>query len=98
MAEPDAQSNSPAVGETKSASSEPSTPDLTLETCFENSITPEAGATRSQVIERTQMWMWGKQIMEAERGFDEYVRTGRLVEVGLNAHRKPLYKLSERPD
>jgi len=96
--EPDAQSNSPAVGETRSASSEPPTPDLTLEMCFENSITPEAGVARSQVIEHAQTRRRGRKVAEAERGFDEYARTGKIVEVWRNAHRKPLYRLSERPD
>ena len=36
--------------------------------------------------------------MEARRGFDEYVRTGRLVQVGQDTHRKPLYKLAEYLD
>ena len=97
MAEPGAQPNRHMDEKTKS-SSKPSILDLALEMCFDNPITRETGVTRSQVIERVQMWMWGKQIMEAERGFYEYVRTGRLVEVWRNAHRKPLYRLSERPD
>lgn len=93
--EPEALPAVPIVGQPKAADPKRSVLDATLEICFDSPITRETGVTRSQAIEHVQMWMWSRQIMEAERGFDEYVRTGRLVEVGRNAHRKPLYKLSE---
>ena len=72
--------------------------DLTLKRCFKNPFTRETGVTRYKVIEQVQMWMWSDEIIKAERGFDEYVRTGRLVQVGQDIHRKPLYKLAEHLD
>ncbi len=72
--------------------------DLTLELCFENPFTRETGVTRYEVIEHVQTWMWSDEIIKARRGFDEYVRTGRLVQVGQDIHSKPLYKLAEHLD
>ena len=52
--------------------------------------------TRYEVIEYVRTWMWSKEVMEAERGFDEYVRTGRLVKVGQDRSGEEFYKLSKR--
>ena len=72
--------------------------DLALKICFKSRTTRETGVTRYEVIEHVQMWMWSEEIIKARRGFDEYVRTGRLVQVGQDIHRKPLYKLAEHLD
>ena len=72
--------------------------DLTLKRCFKNPFTRETGVTRYKVIEQVQTWMWSDEIIKARRGFDEYVRTGRLVKVGQTRNGKPLYKLAEHLD
>ena len=72
--------------------------DLTLKLCFENPFTRETGVTRYEVIEHVQMWMWSDEIIKAERGFDEYVRTGRLVKVGQDRSGEEFYKLAEHLD
>ena len=72
--------------------------DLTLKLCFEDPIIRETGVTRYRVIEHVQTWMWSEEIIKARRDFDEYVRTGRLVQVGQTRNGKPLYKLAEHLD
>ena len=92
---PDARPRAP---EGKPGVSGKSILDLTLELCFKNPFTRETGVTRYEVIEHVQMWMWSEEIMEARRGFDEYVRTGRLVKVGQDRGGEEFYKLAEHLD
>ena len=93
--EHDARSRAQA-GETRALGT--SILDLTLKRCFKNPFTRETGVTRYKVIEQVQMWMWSDEIIKAERGFDEYVRTGRLVKVGQSRGGEEFYKLAEHLD
>ena len=94
--ESDTRSRAQAGGEFRALGT--SILDLTLKICFEDPIIRETGVTRYHVIEHVQMWMWSDEIIKARRGFDEYVRTGRLVKVGQTRNGKPLYKLAEHLD
>ena len=51
--------------------------------------------TRYQVMEHVRTWLSSEDAVEAERGFDEYVRTGRLVKVGQDRGGEEFYKLAE---
>ena len=72
--------------------------DLTLKICFKSRTARRTGVTRYRVIDHIRTWMWSDEIIKAERGFDEYVRTGRLVKVGQDRGGEEFYKLAEHLD
>ena len=96
--ESDARSSVPADDGSVVFSDRPSVLDATLKFCFESLTGREIGVTRYEVMEHVRTWLSSEDVMEAERGFDEYVRTGRLVQVGQSRGGEEFYNLAERLD
>jgi len=96
--ESDARSGAPAGDGSVVFSDRPSVLDATLKLCFDSLTAREAGVTRYQVLEHVRTWLSSEDVVEAERGFDEYVRTGRLVQVAQSRGGEALYRPAGRPD
>ena len=96
--ESDARSRAQAGGRSSVPSDRPSVLDATLKFCFDSLAAREAGVTRYEVMEHVRTWLSSEDAVEAERGFDEYVRTGRLVQVAQSRGGEALYRPAGRPD